>query len=85
MYILIWILVGGLIGWIASMITRNNSQMGVFANIIVGLLGAVLGGFISYWLNIGTYKEFSFMGLLMALLGSVIILLIVNMFKKRTE
>jgi uncharacterized membrane protein YeaQ/YmgE (transglycosylase-associated protein family) len=83
MWIILWLLFGALIGWLASIITKNNSRMGAGWNIVVGLLGAVLGGFIAQLLGLGAYNQFSIGGLLIALLGAVIILLIVNMFTRK--
>jgi uncharacterized membrane protein YeaQ/YmgE (transglycosylase-associated protein family) len=83
MWILLWIVFGALIGWLASIITKKNSQMGAGANIIVGLLGAVIGGFIAQLLGLGSYSEFSIGGILIALVGAVILLWIVNLFKRK--
>ncbi len=84
MWILLWIVFGAFIGWIASMITGNNASMGALANIVVGLLGAIVGGWIATLLGFGTYAEFSMAGILMAILGAVVLLWIVNMFTRRT-
>jgi uncharacterized membrane protein YeaQ/YmgE (transglycosylase-associated protein family) len=82
MWIILWLAFGALIGWLASIITKNNSRMGAGWNIVVGLVGAVLGGFIAQLMGIGSYSQFSIGGILIALVGAVILLLIVNMFKR---
>ena len=82
MGLILWILFGALIGWLASIITKRNSRMGAVANIIVGLLGSIIGGFIAQLLGLGSYSEFSLGGALISLAGAVVILLIVNMFTK---
>ena len=82
MWIILWLAFGALIGWIASIITKNNSRMGAGANIIVGLIGSVIGGFVAQLLGIGSYNQFSLGGILIALAGAVILLLIVNMFTR---
>lgn len=82
MQLILWLVFGAVIGWIASIITKRNSRMGAFANIIVGLLGAVLGGFIAQFIGLGSYSEFSIGGILISLAGAIIILLIVNMFTR---
>lgn len=82
MWIILWILFGALIGWIASIITKNNSRMGAGWNIVVGLIGSLLGGFIASLLGIGSYNQFSIGGILIALAGAVILLLIVNAFTR---
>lgn len=81
MGLLLWIIFGALVGWIASMITKNNRRMGAFANIIVGLLGALIGGFVAQIIGIGSYSQFSLGGILIALVGAVILLLIINAFR----
>ncbi len=85
MNFIIWLVVGGLIGWVASMIMRTNGQQGLLLNIIVGIVGAALGGwFISPLVGVGTINQGSFsMGsLLVSLVGAVILLAIVNLFRR---
>ena len=79
------LIVGGLIGWIASIVMRTNGQQGILLNIIVGIVGALLAGFLLAPLfgtgNI-TQGDFSLSALLVSLLGSVILLAIVNLFRR---
>lgn len=79
MYILLWLLFGGIIGWLASIITHNNNSMGIIANIVVGLVGACIGGLICFWAGIAQLSIFSFWGMGFALLGAVIFLLLLNL------
>ena len=82
---LLWIVVGGIIGWIASMIMRTDGQQGLFLNVVVGIVGAALGGwFISPLLGVGTINQgqFSIGGLFVSLLGAVVLLGIVNLFRR---
>jgi len=82
MNIVIWLVVGGLIGWIASRIMNTDAQQGVVLNVVVGIIGAVLGGFlIGPLLGQGTINnnDFSPMGLVVSLIGAVILLAIVNL------
>ena len=82
---IIWIVVGGVLGWIASMIMRTDAQQGVLLNIIVGIVGAFLAGLLlSPLLGIGTINEgnFSLSALLVSLLGAIILLGIVNLFRR---
>jgi len=84
---IIWIVVGGILGWIASMIMRTDAQQGTLLNIIVGIIGAFLGGLLLAPLfGTGTINQndFSISGLLISLLGAVILLAIVNMFRRGT-
>ena len=83
-----WILIiviGGILGWIASKIMRTDAQQGVFLNIVVGIIGAALAGFLlSPLLGIPTINsgDFSIGALLISLLGAVILLAIVNVFRR---
>ena len=85
MGIIIWLIVGGIIGWIASMIMKTDGQQGIFLNIVVGIIGAFLGGWIGGMLGIGgdiNSGDFSLSGLLMSLVGAVVLLAIVNLFRR---
>jgi uncharacterized membrane protein YeaQ/YmgE (transglycosylase-associated protein family) len=79
------LIVGGLIGWIASIVMRTNAQQGVLLNVVVGIVGALLAGFLLAPLfgtgNI-TQGDFSLPALLVSLLGSVVLLAIVNLFRR---
>jgi uncharacterized membrane protein YeaQ/YmgE (transglycosylase-associated protein family) len=82
MNFIVWLIVGGLIGWVASKIMRTDAQQGIFLNIIVGIVGAFLGGFlIAPMLGSGTINQndFSVAGLVVSLIGAVILLAIVNL------
>lgn len=81
---LVWIVVGGLIGWVASMIMRTNAQQGLLLNIVVGIVGAFLAGYVlSPFLGIPTINEsFSVPAMLVSLGGAVILLAIVNLFQR---
>jgi uncharacterized membrane protein YeaQ/YmgE (transglycosylase-associated protein family) len=80
---IIAIIVGGIIGWIASMIMNRDASMGIFWNIIVGLVGALLGRWIGALVGIApTLTEFDILGLLMSLLGAVVLLGIVNLIQR---
>ena len=81
---IIWLIVGGLIGWVASMIMRTDAQQGILMNIVVGIVGAFLGGFLLAPL-FGTsinQGDFSASGLLVSLLGAIILLAILNFFRR---
>lgn len=86
MNFILWIIVGGLIGWIASIVMRTNAQQGVILNIVVGIVGALLAGLLLAPLfGTGTINQgdFSLSSLLVSLLGAVVLLAIVNLFRRR--
>jgi uncharacterized membrane protein YeaQ/YmgE (transglycosylase-associated protein family) len=83
---IVWLILGGIIGWIASKIMRTDAQQGIFLNIIVGIIGAMLGGFlISPLLGIATINQndFSLPGLIVSFVGAAILLAIVNLVRRR--
>lgn len=85
MGIIIWLIVGGIIGWLASIIMKRDGQQGILLNIIVGIVGSFLGGYlIAPMLGSGTANtgDFSIPGLLASLIGAVILLAIVNLFTR---
>ena len=82
---IIWIVVGAIIGWLASMIMRRDAQQGFLLDIVVGIVGSFLGGFLLGPLfGTGTINQndFSLSGLLVSLLGAIILLAIVNLFRR---
>ena len=85
MNFIIWLIVGGIIGWLASMIMKTDAQQGIILNVIVGIIGSFLGGWlIAPLLGTGTVNsgDFSIMGLVSSLIGAVILLAIVNLFRR---
>ncbi|MFN2195784.1 MAG: GlsB/YeaQ/YmgE family stress response membrane protein [Anaerolineales bacterium] len=83
MGILFWIVFGGLSGWIASIITKRNDQMGCLTNIVIGILGALLGGWVGSLLGFGGITGFNFVSMLMAVLGAVVLLVVLGWFQRR--
>lgn len=69
-----WIILGGLAGWIASMIMGTNASMGVVANIVVGVVGALIGGFLFSLIGGADITGFNLWSLFVAVIGSVILL-----------
>jgi uncharacterized membrane protein YeaQ/YmgE (transglycosylase-associated protein family) len=85
MNFLIWLIVGGVIGWLASLMMRTDGQQGLFLNVVVGIIGAMLGGwFLSPLVGVSTINQnnFSLPGLLVSLFGAVILLAIVNLLRR---
>lgn len=81
MNLIVWLVVGGIIGWLASIVMRTDAQQGIFLNIIVGIVGAFIGGLIFSGgsINNAGLNLYSF---LVSLLGAVILLAIVNLFRR---
>ena len=87
MNLILWIIIGGILGWIASLIMRTDAQQGLFLNIVVGIIGALVAGFVLTPLfGIGTINQnnFSLPSLLVSLLGAIILLALVNLFRRGT-
>jgi uncharacterized membrane protein YeaQ/YmgE (transglycosylase-associated protein family) len=76
MGIIAWLIFGGLAGWIASMLAGTNERQGCLLNIVVGIVGALVGGFVMSLIRGGEPWEFSFdlPSFLVAVLGAVILL-----------
>jgi uncharacterized membrane protein YeaQ/YmgE (transglycosylase-associated protein family) len=85
MNFIIWLVVGGLIGWVASKIMNTDAQQGIILNVVVGIIGSMLGGWlIAPLVGAGTINQsdFSIAGLFVSLVGAVILLAIVNLFRR---
>lgn len=82
MGLLSWIILGGLAGWVASIIMKRNESMGIFANILVGVIGAFIGGLVVNLIGGQGITGFNIGSFLVALVGSVILLAIVNLVKR---
>ena len=81
---IVWLVIGGIIGWIASMIMRTDAQQGLLLNIVVGIVGALLAGwFLSPLFDVPSINEsFSIASMLLSLAGAVILLAIVNLIRR---
>lgn len=80
MGIILWLIVGGVIGWLASIIMRTDAQQGIFLNIIVGIIGAFIGGLIFAGGSIN--EGITVTSFLVSLLGAVVLLAIVNLVRR---
>lgn len=74
MGILLWILFGAIAGWLASVIMKTNTQQGTLADIIIGILGAVVGGFIMNFFGEAGVTGFNLYSLVVAVVGAIILL-----------
>ena len=84
MGILVWLIVGGVVCWLASIVMRTDAQQGILLNVVVGIVGALLAGFVvSPLLGIGTINQgISVATFLVSLVGAIILLAIVNLFRR---
>lgn len=86
--LILWILFGGLIGWLASIVMRTNAQQGALLNIVVGVVGALIGGFVFDLMGMEGANimqgDFSPWALFVSFVGAVILLAIVNLFRRGT-
>lgn len=85
MNFIIWIVVGGIIGWLASLVMKTDAEQGMILNIVVGIVGALLGGWLLAPLfGTGTINQndFSLGSLLVSFLGAVVLLMVVNLVRR---
>ena len=84
MSFILWLIVGGIVGWLASLIMKTDGQQGILLNVVVGIVGAFIGGWlISPMVGAGTINDgFSIGSLVVSLIGAVILLAIVNLFRR---
>jgi uncharacterized membrane protein YeaQ/YmgE (transglycosylase-associated protein family) len=85
MGLIILLVVGGIIGWLASIVMRTDAQQGILLNVVVGIVGALLAGFLLNPLIGGgniMAGNFSVMSLFVSFLGAVVLLAIVNLFRR---
>ena len=82
MGIIVWLIVGGIVGWLASLVMRTDAQQGIILNIIVGIVGAFIAGLIfgGGSINNGVTVE----SFLYSLVGAIILLAIVNLIRRGT-
>jgi uncharacterized membrane protein YeaQ/YmgE (transglycosylase-associated protein family) len=84
MSIIIWLIVGGVVGWLASVIMRTDGQQGIILNVVVGIVGALLAGWlISPLVGVGTINQgISIASTVVSLIGAIILLAIANLFRR---
>jgi len=83
MGIISWIVLGGIAGWLASIITKRNDQMGCITNIIAGIVGAAVGGWVFSLFGGQGVTGFNLPSLVVAFVGAVIVLAVVNLIFRR--
>lgn len=77
---IIWLVVGGVVGWLASIVMRTDAQQGILLNIVVGIIGAFIGGLL---ISGGSINQgITLYSFLVSLLGAIILLAIVNLIRR---
>jgi uncharacterized membrane protein YeaQ/YmgE (transglycosylase-associated protein family) len=84
MGIISWIVLGGIAGWLASIITRRNDQMGCIMNIVAGIVGAAVGGWVFSLFGGPGVTGLNLTSLIVAFVGAVIVLAVVNLLFRRS-
>ena len=82
MGLIIWLVIGGVVGWLASIIMRTNAQQGIVLNIVVGVVGAFVGGLLLHGGTINTNARLTTESFLVSLAGAVVLLAIVNLVRR---
>lgn len=86
MSIIIWLVMGGLVGWVASMIMGTGARQGIILNVVVGIVGAFIGGWlIGPLVGASSINEgITFVSFIVSLVGAVILLAVLSLFQRRT-
>ncbi len=82
---IVWLILGGVVGWLASLVMRTDAQQGIVLNVVVGIVGALIAGFVvSPLLSAGTINQndFSIAALVVSFIGAVILLAIANLIRR---
>ena len=78
--IIVWLIVGGVVGWLASIVMRTDAQQGILLNVVVGIVGAFLAGLV---VGGGSINEgITLTSFLVSLVGAIVLLAIVNLFRR---
>ncbi|HMG46613.1 MAG TPA: GlsB/YeaQ/YmgE family stress response membrane protein [Allosphingosinicella sp.] len=81
MGIIIWLIIGGIVGWLASLIMRTDAQQGILLNVVVGIVGAFLGGLIFNRGDINS-TPLNVTSFVVSLIGAIVLLAILNLFRR---
>lgn len=83
MNILLWIVFGGLTGWIASLIMKTDAQQGILENVVVGIVGAFIGGYLMQLIGEPGVSGFNIRSLVVAVIGAVIFIALYKMIRRK--
>ena len=85
--IIAWIVLGAIAGWIAGLLVKGDERYGVIGHIVLGIVGALVGGFIANALGFGSGREggdvVNIQSIIVAIIGAVLVVLVVNMVSRR--
>lgn len=82
MGIILWIIFGGLVGWVASLIMKTDNQQGIILNVAIGIIGAMLGGWLMSTLGESGVTGFNLYSFLVAVLGSVVLITVIGALRR---
>lgn len=82
MGIILWIIFGALVGWVASLIMKTDAEQGAMLNIVIGIVGAVLGGWIMSFFGGSGVTGFNISSFVVALLGAVVLIFVVKAVRR---
>ena len=85
MNVLIWLAVGGVLGWLASIVMKTDGQQGIILNVVVGIVGSLIARFIiAPMFGTGTINtnDFTIAGLMVSFIGAVVLLALVNLVRR---
>ncbi len=85
MSFIVWILLGGIAGWLASLIMKSNEQQGLIMDVIVGIVGALIGGTIMDLLGYGGVSGLNLYSIGVAMLGAIILIWLLHLLTGRTQ
>lgn len=83
MNIILWIIFGALVGWVASKIMNTDAEQGALANIVVGIVGAFIGGFLMQAIGESGVDRFNLRSFVVALIGAVVLLALYKMVSNK--
>lgn len=83
--IIVWIILGALSGWIASKLTGNDEKMGFGLNLLVGIVGAFIGGWVAGFFGLGPATGLNLWSFIISIVGAVILLGIVSLFRNKSD
>jgi len=83
--LLVWVVVGAIAGWLASLVMRTNRSQGLLADILVGVVGGVIGGFVLNALGVGgAVTGFNVASVVVAFVGAIILIALLRLFSRAT-